>query len=223
MIDRLHYISQAPVGSSHLDAIENVLLAGGQWIQLRVKNQTEEEVLPLAIKAAALCKRYGAKLIINDYPRLALKAGADGVHLGLDDMPIAEARALVGQGMIIGGTANTLEHMQLRAKEGADYIGLGPYRFTTTKQNLSPIIGLKGYIDLMQESKLAGIRLPVIAIGGIKTADIPLLIQTGIHGVAVSGALSSQTDTASALNQIQQHFQTADLIYKGFEQLNYKK
>lgn len=218
MIDRLHYISQAPVGGSHLAAIESVLLAGGKWIQLRVKNQTEEEVLPLAIKAAALCKQYGAKLIVNDYPQVALKAGAHGVHLGLDDMPIAKARALVGTEMIIGGTANTLAHMQLRAEEGADYIGLGPYRFTTTKQNLSPVIGLQGYIDLMEQSKQADIRLPVIAIGGIETADIPLLIQTGIHGVAVSGALTNKTDTASVLNQLQQHFQAADLIYKGFEQ-----
>ena len=215
MIDRLHYISQAPVGSSHLATIENVLLAGGKWIQLRVKNQTEEEVLPLAIKAAALCKQYGAKLIVNDYPQVALKAGAHGVHLGLDDMPIAEARAVVGTEMIIGGTANTLAHMQLRAEEGADYIGLGPYRFTTTKQNLSPIIGLQGYIDLMEQSKQAGICLPVIAIGGIETADIPLLIHTGIYGVAVSGALTNKTDTASVLNQLQQHFQSADLIYKG--------
>jgi thiamine-phosphate pyrophosphorylase len=206
MIDRLHYISQAPVGNSHITAIESVLLAGGKWIQLRVKNQTEEEILPLAIKAAALCKQHDAKLIVNDYPQVALKAGAHGVHLGLDDMPIAEARAIVGAGMIIGGTANTLAHMQLRAEEGADYIGLGPYRFTTTKQNLSPVIGLQGYIDLMKQSKQAGIHLPVIAIGGIETADIPLLIQTGIHGVAVSGALTNRTDTASILNQIQQHF-----------------
>lgn len=218
MIERLHYISQAPIGSSHLAAIENVLLAGGRWIQLRVKNQTEDEVLPLAIEAAALCKQYGARLIINDYPWVALKAGAHGVHLGLDDMPIAEARAVVGTEMIIGGTANTLAHMQLRAKEGADYIGLGPYRFTTTKQNLSPVIGLQGYIDLIKQSQEAGIRLPVIAIGGIETADIPLLMRTGLHGVAVSGALTNKADTANALNQIQQQFNAVDLIYKEFEQ-----
>lgn len=215
MIDRLHYISQAEMNNaidagqsipagSHLAAIEKVLLAGGKWIQLRVKHQTADEVLPLAIEASALCKKYGAKLIVNDYPLVALKAGADGVHLGLDDMPIAEARAIVGPEMIIGGTANTLVHMQLRANEGADYIGLGPYRFTTTKQNLSPIVGLQGYITLMEQARKAGITLPVIAIGGIEADDIPLLMQTGIHGVAVSGALTNRPDLLRQINSIQE-------------------
>jgi len=213
MIDRLHYISQPETNKAidvgqlktagtHLAAIEKVLLAGGKWIQLRVKHQTEEEVLPLAIDAAALCKKHGARLIVNDYPFVALKAGAYGVHLGLEDMPITEARAIVGPDMIIGGTANTLAHMQLRADEGADYIGLGPYRFTTTKQNLSPIVGLQGYITLMEQAQKAGITLPVIAIGGIEPADISLLMQTGIHGVAVSGALTNQDDIATILNEI---------------------
>lgn len=204
MIDRLHYISQAPEGSSHIAAIENVLVAGGKWIQLRVKNLTEEEVLPLAIEAAALCKQYGAKLIVNDFPLVALKSGAHGLHLGLDDMPIAEARALVGTEMIIGGTANTLAHIELRVKEGADYIGLGPFRFTNTKLDLSPVIGLHGYVDLMEQSKQLGISLPIIAIGGIESADIPLLRKTGIHGVAVSGALTSKSNMANAIQELQQ-------------------
>lgn len=215
MIDRLHYISQPQsinatdasrlkTAGAHLAAIEKVLLAGGKWIQLRVKHQTQEEVLPLAVEAASLCKIHGAKLIVNDYPLVALKAGAYGVHLGLDDMPVAEARRIVGPGMIIGGTANTLSHMQLRADEGADYIGLGPYRFTTTKQNLSPVVGLNGYITLMDQARKAGITLPVIAIGGIELADIPLLMQTGIHGVAVSGALTNQPDLLRQINAIQE-------------------
>jgi len=194
MIDKLHYISQSPNGSSHLASIEKVLLAGGKWIQLRVKNQTETEILSLAREAALLCKAHGARLIVNDYPQIALEAAAHGVHLGLDDMPIAEARAIVGSEMIIGGTANTFAHIQQRVNEGVDYIGLGPFRFTTTKQNLSPVIGLQGYIDLMEQVHQAGIKLPFIAIGGIELADIPLLMQTGIHGVAVSGALTNHPD-----------------------------
>lgn len=206
MIDRLHYISQPERTKSalapHLSAIEKVLIAGGKWVQLRVKNQTEDEVLPLAIEASALCKAYGAKLIVNDYPMVALKAAAYGVHLGLDDMPVAEARALVGPEMIIGGTANTLAHIQLRVDEGADYIGLGPYRFTTTKQNLSPVIGLQGYVSLMEEVRNAGITLPVIAIGGIELADLPLLMRTGIHGVAISAALTNLNNTEKILNEL---------------------
>jgi len=202
MINKLHYISQAPDAGRHLEAINKILVAGGKWIQLRVKNQTEETVLPIAIAAVKLCEQFGAKLIVNDYPMVALKANAYGVHLGLDDMPIAEARALVGPDMIIGGTANTLAHMQLRADEGADYIGLGPYRFTTTKENLSPVIGLQGYVTLMKQAREAGISLPVIAIGGIRPADIPSLMETGIHGVAISGALSNINDTADMLTGI---------------------
>lgn len=204
MIDKLHYISQSPFGSSHLQSIERVLLAGGKWVQLRVKDKTEAEVLPLAIEAAALCKKYGARLIVNDYPLVALKAGAYGLHLGLADIPVAEARAIVGPNMIIGGTANTLAHMLQRAEDGANYIGLGPYRFTTTKQNLSPVIGLQGYIDLMKQAREAGMLLPVIAIGGIEILDIPLLLEAGVHGVALSGALTNQNNTTITLNTINQ-------------------
>lgn len=211
MIDRLHYISQGEFTSkigasaihSHLVAIEKVLVAGGKWIQLRAKNQTEAEILPLAIEAVALCKKHDARLIVNDYPGIALKVGAAGVHLGLDDMPIAEARAIVGREMIIGGTANTWAQMQLRANEGVDYIGLGPFRFTNTKQNLSPVIGLEGYIRLMQQTKNAGIILPVIAVGGIAPTDISVLIAAGVHGVAVSGALTNHPDLVNQINAMQ--------------------
>jgi thiamine-phosphate pyrophosphorylase len=215
-IDRLHYISQArlstatepiePTANPHLAAIEKVLLAGGKWVQLRLKNLTEEEVLPLAIEAVALCKAHDARLIVNDYPLVALKSGAYGLHLGLDDMPIAKARAIVGPEMIIGGTANTLAQLQLRADEGADYIGLGPYRFTHTKQNLSPVIGLEGYVKLMAQMKAAGISIPIVAIGGIEAADIPLLLQAGLHGVAVSGALTNREDTELVINEMQEMF-----------------
>lgn len=204
MIDKLHYISQSSTGSSHLASIEKVLLAGGKWIQLRVKNQTEAEVLPLAIEAAALCKKHDARLIVNDYPHVALKVGAYGLHLGLTDMPVAEARVIVGPDMIIGGTANTLAHMLQRAEDGVNYIGLGPYRFTRTKQNLSPVIGFGGYIELMQQANEAGMLLPVIAIGGIEVTDIPLLLKAGVHGVALSAALTNQNDTTTILNTINQ-------------------
>ncbi|NRF41865.1 thiamine phosphate synthase [Pedobacter foliorum] len=202
MIDKLHYISQETDNISHLDAIEKTLIAGAKWIQLRVKNKPEEAILELAIKANKLCRTYGARLIVNDHPLIALKAEAYGLHLGLTDMPIAEARSIVGEQMIIGGTANTFDHVKQRVAEGADYIGLGPYRFTNTKQNLSPIIGLEGYEAIMEQVSISGITTPIIAIGGIELADIPLIITTGVHGVAVSGALTNQNDTAAIINRI---------------------
>jgi thiamine-phosphate pyrophosphorylase len=204
LIDQLHYISQPPLNGTHLTAIEKVLRAGGKWIQLRVKEQTEETVLELAIQASRLCEIYGAKLIVNDYPDLALKSGAYGVHLGLDDMPIPEARTILGKNKCIGGTANTFADICRRVEEGADYIGLGPFRFTSTKKNLSPVLGLEGYKNLMHQVNEAGIKLPIIAIGGIQIEDIGTILQTGIYGIAVSGLLTQGENPAESINLLYQ-------------------
>ncbi|MCE7072074.1 thiamine phosphate synthase [Dyadobacter sp. CY327] len=188
-IDKLQFISNQTQESSHLESISLALEAGCRWIQLRVKNEPENLVLEMAQAAKALCNTYGAKLIINDFPNIAKAVSAHGLHLGLNDMPIPEARKIVGDNMIIGGTANTFEDILLRIKEGADCIGLGPFRFTKTKQNLSPTLGLEGYRDLMQRLANEKKEIPIIAIGGILPDDIPTLLSTGIHGVAMSSAL----------------------------------
>lgn len=204
MIDKLHYISQQPKNGSHLTAIKQALEAGCKWVQLRVKNQPADVVLEYAIEANRLCNQYGAKLIVNDYPEIALKAGAYGVHLGLQDMPVSQARDIVGEKIIIGGTANTFQHIKQRVAEGADYIGLGPYRFTTTKQNLSPIVGLQGYHIIMQQMQDACIRIPVIAIGGILAEDVSTIMQAGLYGVAISGAITFADNQQQAVKQIYQ-------------------
>jgi thiamine-phosphate pyrophosphorylase len=207
MIDKLQYISQNPQGGTHFDAIKEVLDAGGKWIQLRIKDQPEADILKLAIDANVLCVDYGARLIVNDHPHIAAQAGTYGVHLGLQDMSIPEARAIVGNKMIIGGTANTFEHIVQRVADGADYIGLGPYRFTNTKQNLSPVLGLKAFEIIIKQVAQAGIRIPIIAIGGIEQVDISLLMKTGVYGVAVSGALTNRRDLAEQISAIQEELQ----------------
>jgi thiamine-phosphate pyrophosphorylase len=206
MIHPLQYISQAPRTGTHLDAIEAVLQAGGKWIQLRIKNQAEAEILPFAKAAQTLCEKYGTKLIVNDFPYLAKAVNSYGVHLGLQDMPILEARKIIGKHQIIGGTANTFEHILQRVAEGADYIGLGPFRFTRTKENLSPVVGLAGYHKLMEKVRKAGISTPVIAIGGIEAADIPAILETGIYGIAISAALTNQKQTAAVIEEINSKF-----------------
>jgi thiamine-phosphate pyrophosphorylase len=199
MIDKLHYISQEPENGSHLTAITQALEAGCKWVQLRVKNRPSDEILEYAIEANRLCSRHGAKLIINDHPEIALKAGAYGVHLGLQDMPISLAREIVGEEIVIGGTANTIEHIEQRIAEGADYIGLGPYRFTTTKEKLSPILGWEGINAIMRKITRP---IHIIAIGGILPDDITLIKETGVHGVAVSGAITYAANRAEMVQRI---------------------
>jgi thiamine-phosphate pyrophosphorylase len=212
MIDKLHYISQRPENGTHLAAIKAALDAGCKWIQLRVKDQPHELILDDAIIINELCARCEAKLIVNDHPEIALKAGAYGLHLGLQDMSIAQARQIVGPQMIIGGTANTFEHIQQRVAEGADYIGLGPFRFTKTKQKLSPILGIVGYYGIMKQVKEAGITIPVIAIGGILPDDVSFLMQAGLYGVAVSGAITYAAQPAETVAQLYRYLNYRQLI-----------
>jgi thiamine-phosphate pyrophosphorylase len=202
MIDKLHYISQPTEERSPLPAIESALASGCKWIQLRIKDETENRILQYALAAKDLCEKHQAILIVNDHPEIALKAGANGVHLGLQDMPVEQARLIVGTKLFIGGTANTFEDILQRAAEGVDYIGLGPFKFTRTKKNLSPVLGITGYRALLEKVRQANITLPIIAIGGITLEDIPALIQTGVYGVALSGALTQATDTPNLVEKI---------------------
>ena len=137
----------------------------------------------------ALCDQYEATLILDDVVRMVPVIGADGVHLGKQDMPVDEARKLLGPDKIIGGTANTFEDVKRLAQQGANYIGCGPFRFTTTKKNLSPLLGLEGYAAILEQMRQQQIDLPLIAIGGITVEDVPDLIDLGVSGIAISGAI----------------------------------
>lgn len=187
---------------SHLDSVLIALEGGCRWIQLRMKEASPKDILPIAKEAMSLCRKYDATFIIDDFVELAKQIGADGVHLGKNDMPIAEARKILGKDFIIGGTANTFEDVQMLYKAGANYIGCGPFRFTTTKKNLSPILGLEGYqqiISLMKEHKIS---LPLVAIGGITKKDIPSLMQTGISGIALSGSILRSENPIEEMKEI---------------------
>lgn len=197
---------------SYLDSVRIALEGGCRWIQLRMKNASSEEILPIAQEALALCRKHGANFIIDDHVEIALQVKADGVHLGKLDMPIAESRRILGKDFIIGGTANTFEDVKAHYEAGADYIGCGPFRFTDTKKNLSPILGLEGYQRIVSQMKEAGIDLPIVAIGGITKADIPSLMQTGITGIALSGSVLRAEcpieEMKEIINQTQSHRDT---------------
>ena len=191
-INRLHFIASTPLQAAQACA------GGVRWVQLRVKNQPYAVWRQLAVDTQAVCRRFGATFIINDNPQLTQEIGADGVHLGRQDMPADEARAILGPAVIIGGTANTLADMEELVAAGVDYIGLGPFRFTTTKTNLSPILGLAGYRELLAQFGAAGHRVPIIGIGGIGRDDVALLRAAGLHGVAVAGAIAGAHEPAVA-------------------------
>jgi len=191
-ISRLHYITTSA------QEAELACRGGVRWVQLRVKNLPAAEWRQRALDAQAICRHYGATFIINDNPALALEIGADGVHLGKQDMPPAAARALLGPGFIIGGTANTFADIEGLVAAGVEYIGLGPFRFTTTKEKLSPILGLAGYADVLAQCRAAGVTTPIVGIGGVALADVAALLATGLHGVAVSGAIGGAADPAAA-------------------------
>ena len=202
MISKLHYISQQTPDRTHVQAIEEACRSGCDWVQLRVKNAPDAAYLSLALAAKEICQLYGARLIINDNVAVAKAAGAHGVHLGKEDMPTAQAREILGKRYLIGGTANTFEDVLRLAAAKVDYIGMGPFRFTTTKEKLSPILGLAGYMRTLQHKEAAGIAIPIIAIGGIVLDDVAALLETGVHGVAISGLITKARDKKQIVDQL---------------------
>jgi thiamine-phosphate pyrophosphorylase len=201
MLSRLQYISQGETFGEQAENIQRALEAGCDWIQLRFKNASESEFLKVAYVVKALCEKHNATFIINDHVTLAREIDADGVHLGLNDVPIGAARAILGN-KIIGGTANTFEDVKKRVNEKADYIGLGPLRFTTTKAKLSPELGFRGYAEITSKMKALGFDMPIYAIGGIVAEDIPGLLEAGCYGVAVSGSITNATGQKKYVEQL---------------------
>ena len=203
MLSKLYYISQSTPDRDHVGSIEAACKAGCRLIQLRLKDRSVQEIRTTAFEVRNLCSQYGATFILNDYPGLAKEVNADGVHLGQHDMSPDEARKILGDDKIIGGTANSFDDVWRMANAGVDYLGAGPFRHTETKKNLSPILGVEGYVDLIRQSRQAGIILPVYAIGGILAGDVAELMQTGIHGIAVSGCLTFSNNLEQAVTEIE--------------------
>lgn len=185
----LQFITHPSENMTILEEIENVVAGGCKWVQLRMKDADKEEIKAVARKAKEICKKNDVILVIDDYADIAKELELDGVHLGKKDMPVDEARKLLGEGFIIGATANSFEDIEALRHTDIDYIGLGPFRFTSTKKNLSPVIGIEGYAEIMRRKAESSINIPIVAIGGICYDDINDIMDTGINGIAVSGSL----------------------------------
>ena len=186
---KLQFITNSNDANELTASVNAVLQGDCRWIQLRMKDASEEQIIEAAYAVKALCRRYNATFIIDDHVEIVKIVQADGVHLGLNDIPIMQARSQLGEGFIIGGTANSFENILQHYNDGADYIGCGPFKFTTTKKKLAPILGLDGYKEIIKRMGDSDIYIPVVAIGGITSEDVPSIISTGVDGVAISGAI----------------------------------
>ncbi len=173
---------------THAAAIRHALAQGCRLVQLRMKDASTDARLKAIAEILPEVEGAGAKLIVDDDAEAVLRSGAHGLHIGKNDISIPEARRIIGP-KILGATANTASDIVAAARAGADYVGLGPFRFTTTKKNLSPILGLEGVRAAIAGARARGVEIPVYAIGGILPSDIPALIEAGATDVALSGAV----------------------------------
>lgn len=201
-MNNIQFITHENQRFGYVEGAEMALRGGCKWVQLRMKDATDNKFLSIGRKVAALCRSYNATFLLDDRVHLVAELGADGVHLGKNDMPISEARRILGNQKIIGGTANTFADVQHLAAQGADYIGGGPFRYTPTKRNLAPILGLEGFQNILKQMQQAGINLPLIAIGGIVSTDIATLRGIGVSGIAVSGAVLEAADPIKEMKKL---------------------
>ena len=200
MISRLHYISQDLPEKDHPTLIREACEAGVRWVQLRLKDRGKKQVRAIAEEVRVICNEYQATFILNDFVKIAVQVNADGVHIGKKDMTPREARDMLGSDKIIGGTANSLEDIRKLNKAGVNYIGLGPLRRTTTKTELSPILGIEGYRFLIGQARSEGYKLPVIAIGSVRLNDINPLLEAGVYGVAMASLINKSENKEEVVN-----------------------
>ncbi len=190
----LMFITHPSDRYSIAEEVQMALEGGCKWIQLRMKDASDEEFRQTALEIIPMCQENEAFLVFDDRVELAMEMGVHGVHLGKNDMNPLQARETMGAEAIIGVTANTADDIIRFRGWDVDYVGLGPFRYTTTKSNLSPVLGIDGYREIVKAVRDSGMTLPIVAIGGITSDDIPAIMATGVNGVAVSGAILNADD-----------------------------
>ncbi len=190
MISRLHYITPEDA-QNYVALVQEVCEAGVDWVQLRIKNKSKEEIIAIGKQIKPICASFNAIFVVNDSVEICEAIDADGVHLGRTDGSLLEARRTLGNKKIIGATVNTFEHiLQVKEQKAVDYMGLGPFRFTSTKKNLSPILGESGILQILETCRAHQIEIPTVVIGGIVPADVAGIMNAGAHGVAVISAIN---------------------------------
>ena len=207
IIPKLHYISQGNTPKEHLENIQKACSSGAELVQLRLKNISEKKHLKWSQEAREITSHFQTRLIINDDYKIAKTVKADGVHLGIKDVCPTIARTHLYTWQMIGGSAHSLQDCEALIDKEVDYISLGPFRFTATKENIPAVLGLDGYAAIMDFLKT---ETPVLAVGGITTADVKDLLGTGISGIAVSGEINRDFNTIKLFNELLNASATAE-------------
>ena len=179
----------------------SAIVGGCRWIQIRMKDSPDVEVEDAVKAILPYCRKTRALLIVDDRVGVVARCGADGVHLGKEDMAPAEARAMLGPDRIIGSTVNSGEDIDRLPLDIINYLGIGPFRFTTTKKRLAPTLGLEGYTTIMKYLRQRS-SIPAVAIGGITADDIIPIMDTGVSGIAVSGAIVNSHNPVAATRRL---------------------
>ena len=197
-IEKLQYITHDTPQLTHIEQVQLACEAGAKWIQYRCLSKSDEALLNDIHTIAEICDDWGTTLIVTNHIHLNGKADIQGFHIEDMDADFVALRKLVGNDITLGGSAHTIENMIRLAKEGADYIGLGPFATTNTKPNEFALLGIEGYASLMPQLESLNINIPILAVGGIKIYDVEALMQAGIYGVAISEAIHSADDFIEA-------------------------
>lgn len=181
-----------------LQKVEAACRGGVTLLQLREKERGGRDYLRLARRVKAVTDRYGIPLLIDDRADVAIAADAAGVHVGRDDLPVAEARKLLGAGKIVGATAKTVEQARQAKEEGADYLGVGAIYPTTTKVK-TILTKVETLADIVRE-----VGLPVTAIGGLNAENCDILKGSGFSGIAVVSAIMKAGDPEAAARSLRE-------------------
>ncbi|MCH5225243.1 MAG: thiamine phosphate synthase [Muribaculaceae bacterium] len=190
----LQFITNTQSKTPVIEQIMGVIEGGCRWIQIRMKDASDEEIKKVVEAVKPKCIETGSFLLLNDRVELAKELNVGGVHLGKEDMPVSKARMILGPAAVIGVTANTFADVAAVSNLDIDYYGIGPYHHTTTKENLSPVLGIDGIRDLCYEMEKKEIEKPRVAVGGINIDDVLPLLEAGVNGIAVSSAIANADD-----------------------------
>ena len=217
-IPRVHFITQDHPNKSHQQLALEACIAGAGLVQLRLKNRTKAQILDIALETQKICSEYGATFIVNDHLEIAKEINADGVHLGKSDESHITARKLLGDDKIIGGTAyNEKEALLLKSAGMLDYIGLGTFRKTETKPEITDLLSINQIGQLIESlDRSNGPSIPVLVIGGIELDDVKPLLSQGVYGIAIASLINHSNNKSFTMKEINKKFHLKSDKYQDY-------